>query len=72
MKFPSSRIDPRKERDRENFVNNAAKMQARFDESWMATRIVAFGLKGGEGEEGSLSEPRVRLFISRKPVTSGN
>lgn len=52
MKFPSSRIDPRKERDRENFVNNAAKMQARFDESWMATRIVAFGLKGEKGRRG--------------------
>lgn len=30
----------------------------------------SFRFKGGE--EGNLSEPRVRLFISRKPVTSGN
>lgn len=32
---------------------------------------VALGLKGGEGGM-RLSEARVRLFISRKPVTSGN
>lgn len=55
IEFPSSKIDPKERREKkeigENFVNNAAKIRARFDESWMATRIVAFGLKG-RGEKG--------------------
>lgn len=61
----------RRERERESSGEISQTTERKFEHD-STDGTVALGLKGGEKGGMRLSEPRVRLFISRKPVTSGN
>lgn len=69
MKFPRKIGERERERESSGEISQTTERKFEHDST---DGTVALGLKGGEKGGMRLSEPRVRLFISRKPVTSGN